>query len=64
MEHPVIIRPRISRGRRIIAGSDIHGNLPFFRRLMEKVCLTPEDVLVWWGICWRRGSTVCPCSGI
>ena len=46
MEHPVIIRPRISPGRRIIAVSDIHGNLPFFRRLMEKVCLPPEDVLV------------------
>ena len=60
MEHPVIIRPRISPGRRIIAVSDIHGNLPFFRRLMEKVCLTPEDVLVLVGDMLEKGEHSLP----
>ena len=60
MEHPVIIRPRISPSRRIIAVSDIHGNLPFFRRLMEKVCLTPEDVLVLVGDMLEKGEHSLP----
>ena len=30
-----VIRPYIEPGRRVIAISDIHGNLPFFEGLME-----------------------------
>ena len=56
MKHPTIIRPHIVPGRRIIAVSDIHGNLPFFRHLMEKIRLTPEDVLVLVGDILEKGQ--------
>lgn len=32
-------------GRRILAVSDIHGNLEFLDRLLEKAAFTPEDIL-------------------
>ena len=38
---PVIIHPRLAPERRVIAVSDIHGNLPFFRALLDKIALTP-----------------------
>ena len=37
MERAAVIRPHFPAGRRIIAVSDIHGNLPFFLGLMEKI---------------------------
>ena len=33
MDRAIVIRPDFPRGRRIIAVSDIHGNLPFFQAL-------------------------------
>ena len=56
MDRPVIIRPRFSPGQRIIAVSDIHGNLPFFRALMEKIHLTSQDVLVLMGDMIEKGA--------
>ena len=55
MDRAVVIHPNFPPGRRIVAVSDIHGNLPFFRALLDKIALTPEDILVLVGICWRRG---------
>ena len=41
-----LLRPDIDPGRRVLAISDIHGNLPFFRGVLKKAEFTPEDVLV------------------
>lgn len=43
MDQAIVIRPRFAPGRRIIAVSDVHGNLDFFRGLMDRVGLTPSD---------------------
>lgn len=43
-------------GRRVIAVSDIHGNLPFFLGLMEKISLTPDDILVLDGDMLEKGQ--------
>ena len=51
-----VIRPRIEPGRRVIAVSDIHGNLPFFRGLLEKVRFSPDDVLVIVGDLLEKGT--------
>ena len=59
-----VIQPEFAAGRRILAVSDIHGNLPFLRGLLQKVRFTPEDILCWTGTCWRRGGTAWPCFGI
>lgn len=50
-----VIRPHIEPGRRVIAVSDIHGNLPFLRGLLDKVKLTPDDVLVIVGDLLEKG---------
>ena len=55
VEHPYIIHPEFQPGRRIIAVSDIHGNLPFFNALMEKIHLTKEDYLVLVGDLFEKG---------
>ena len=55
MDRPIIIHPRFSPGQRIIAVSDIHGNLPFFRALMEQISLTPQDALVLVGDMIEKG---------
>lgn len=54
------MRPRIKKiklpaGRRILAVSDIHGNLPYFRGLLEKVGFSASDVLVIVGDMCERG---------
>ena len=56
MDRPIIIHPRFSPGQRVIAVSDIHGNLPFFRALMEKIHLTSQDVLVLVGDMIEKGA--------
>mgnify|MGYP002519371711 FL=1 len=56
MDRAVVIHPNFPPGRRIIAVSDIHGNLPFFRALMEKIALTPEDILVLVGDILEKGQ--------
>ena len=50
-----VIRPRIERGRRVVAVSDVHGNLPFLKGVLEKVCFTPRDVLVIVGDLLEKG---------
>lgn len=56
MDHAVVIHPEFPAGRRIIAVSDIHGNLPFFLALMDKIQLTPEDILVLVGDMLEKGQ--------
>lgn len=56
MVPPIILRPQFPAGRRIVAVSDIHGNLPFFRGLMEQIQLTPSDILVLVGDMLEKGQ--------
>lgn len=51
-----VIRPRIEENRRVIAISDIHGNLPFLKKLLEKVGFCKEDVLVLVGDLLEKGD--------
>ena len=61
MDHtPIIVRTAFAPGRRIIAVSDIHGNLPFFRGLMDKINLTPDDILVLVGDILEKGQDSLP----
>ena len=55
MDFATVIRPDIPRGRRIIAVSDIHGNLPFFRALMDQIKFSPADVLILVGDMLEKG---------
>ena len=57
---PIIVHPDFAPGRRIIAVSDIHGNLPFFLGLMEKISLTPDDILVLVGDMLEKGQQSLP----
>lgn len=50
-----VIRPQIEPGRRVIAVSDIHGNLPFLKGALEKARFSPEDVLVLVGDLFEKG---------
>ena len=56
MDHAIVVHPDFAPGRRIIAVSDIHGNLPFFDGLMEQVGLTPEDILILVGDMLEKGK--------
>ncbi len=51
-----VIRPHIAPGRRVLAISDIHGNLPFFRGVLEKAKFSPEDVLILVGDLFEKGE--------
>ena len=56
MDRPAaVVRPVIEPGRRVIAVSDIHGNLPFFKGLLELVALTRDDVLILVGDLLEKG---------
>lgn len=50
-----VIRPHIPPGRRVIAVSDVHGNLPFLKGLLEQVRFTPDDVLIIVGDLLEKG---------
>lgn len=50
-----VVRPDIEPGRRVIAISDIHGNLPFLKNLLKQVGLTPDDVLILVGDMLEKG---------
>lgn len=50
-----VIRPDIAPGRRVLAISDIHGNLPFFKGVLAKAKLSPEDVLILVGDLFEKG---------
>ena len=41
-----ILRPDLPKDRRVIVISDIHGNLPYFKGLLEKVSYCREDILI------------------
>lgn len=56
MDRAIVVRPTFEPGRRIIAVSDIHGNLPFFDGLMEQVGLTPDDILILVGDMLEKGK--------
>ena len=51
-----VIRPAIEPGRRVIAVSDIHGNLPFLKGLLEQVALRLDDVLILVGDLLEKGQ--------
>lgn len=50
-----VIRPAIEPGRRVAAVSDIHGNLPFLKGILEKIQFTPDDVLIIVGDLLEKG---------
>ena len=50
-----VIRPAIEPGRRVIAISDIHGNLSFLKGLLERVALRLDDVLILVGDLLEKG---------
>ena len=52
----IVHHASFSPGRRVIAVSDIHGNLPFFLGLMEKISLTSDDILVLDGDMLEKGQ--------
>lgn len=51
-----VIHPTFAPGRRILAVSDIHGNLPFFRGLLEQVHFSQQDILVLVGDILEKGQ--------
>ena len=46
MDRAIVDRTPLPPGRRLLVVSDIHGHLPFFQALMDKVALTPSDILI------------------
>ena len=55
MDRAIVIHHTCPAGRRTIAVRTTHGNLPFFRALMDKIALTPEDILVLVGDILEKG---------
>lgn len=51
-----VIRPPIEPGRRVIAISDIHGDLSTLKKLLEKICFSPADVLILVGDLLEKGD--------
>ena len=56
MDKAIVVRPSFPPGRRLVAVSDIHGNLPFFQALTDKIGLTPDDILVLLGDFLEKGE--------
>ena len=54
-DNAIVIRPEFAPGRRIIAISDIHGNLPFLQNLLRKIHFTKEDILILLGDMLEKG---------
>lgn len=52
----VVKRVEFPAGRRILAVSDIHGNLPWFRALLDKAGYTGDDILVLVGDLVEKGA--------
>ena len=50
-----VVRTEFPSGRRVLAISDIHGNLPFFRGVLKAARYTPEDILVLVGDLVEKG---------
>lgn len=51
-----VIRPDIEPGRRVIAISDIHGNLPYLQGLLKKLRFSRRDVLILVGDLLEKGQ--------
>lgn len=51
-----VIRPRIEPGRRVLALSDVHGNLPFLKGVLDQVRFSPDDVLIIVGDLLEKGA--------
>lgn len=55
-EEPLrLIRPELPEEHRIIITSDIHGNIPYFHGLLEKLNYTEDDILIIDGDFLERG---------
>jgi protein phosphatase len=52
----VVKRIKVSKGKRIIAISDIHGNLEAFKKLLDKICFTGNDILILLGDLIEKGD--------
>ncbi len=50
-----VLRLELPQDRRILAVSDVHGNLPYLRGLLEKVGFCPDDVLILVGDLLEKG---------
>ena len=50
-----VVRPHIQPGRRVVAVSDVHGDLPFLKGLLAKVRFCPDDVLIVVGDLLEKG---------
>lgn len=50
-----VFRPDLPKGRRILAISDIHGNLSYFRALLDKVTFCEKDILILLGDFLEKG---------
>lgn len=50
-----IVRVEFPKGRRVLAISDIHGNLPFFKGVLEAAHYGPDDILVLVGDLVEKG---------
>ena len=56
MERKAVIQPlTLPAGRRVLAVSDIHGNLTFLKGLLRKVNFTPADILILVGDLVEKG---------
>ncbi len=51
-----VIHPHFPAGRRILAVSDIHGNLPFFKGLLDKARFSQDDILILVGDMLEKGQ--------
>ena len=51
-----ILRPAIEPGRRVLAISDIHANLPYFEGLLQKVGFCGDDLLILDGDFLEKGA--------
>lgn len=52
----IVKRILVEKDKRVIAISDIHGNLNAFKRLLEKICFSKKDVLILVGDLIEKGE--------
>lgn len=52
----IVKRILVKKDKRVIAISDIHGNLNAFKRLLEKICFSEKDVLILVGDLIEKGE--------
>lgn len=55
-DRPRILRPRIDPGRRILVISDVHGNLPYLRGVLEKARFGAGDLAIFDGDFLEKGA--------